>query len=241
MDSINVVKGYGKVNGNHVEDEEDQVPKPHPKPKTTFVRLVVISAVVLLSLLIGSLLGALLLHESTTESSRESPSLSAKSVLRTVCNATRFPDSCFSSISALNGSPETDPEVIFKLSLRVSIAELSKLSSSLKAMSLEEAALRDCLGQVEDALSQLNDSVSAMEVGPGEKVLTEAKIRDVQTWISGAVTDQETCLDGLQETQSTPLDEVKKKMQRSNEYTSNSLAIVANIHTILDNLHMPLH
>lgn len=108
-------------------------------------------------------------------------------------------------------------------------------------MSLEEAALRDCRGQVEDALSQLNDSVSAMEVGPGEKVLTEAKIRDVQTWISGAVTDQETCLDGLLETQSTALDEVKKKMQRSKEYTSNSLAIVANIQTILDNLHMPLH
>lgn len=109
-------------------------------------------------------------------------------------------------------------------------------------MNSKEAALRDCQGQIEDALSQLNDSVSAMEVvGPGEKMLTEAKIRDIQTWISGAMTDQETCLDGLEEMESTVLGEVKKKMQRSKEYISNSLAIVANFHTILDNLHVSLH
>ena len=37
-----------------------------------------------------------------------------------------------------------------------------------------------------------------MEVGQGEKVLTEAKINDSQTWwISATMTDQETCLDGL--------------------------------------------
>ena len=37
-----------------------------------------------------------------------------------------------------------------------------------------------------------------MEVGQGEKVLTEAKISDSQMWwIGAAMTDQETCLDGL--------------------------------------------
>ena len=37
-----------------------------------------------------------------------------------------------------------------------------------------------------------------MEVGQGEKVLTEAKINDSHTWwISATMTDQETCLDGL--------------------------------------------
>ena len=42
----------------------------------------------------------------------------------------------------------------------------------------------DCQSQIEDALSRLNDSVVAMEVGTGEKVLTESKIKDLQTWIS---------------------------------------------------------
>lgn len=108
-------------------------------------------------------------------------------------------------------------------------------------MDPKEAALSDCQGQIEEALSQLNDSVSAMEVGPGEKMLTEEKIRDVQTWISAAVTDQDTCLDGLEEMGSTVVDEVKKKMQRSKEYTSNALAIAANFNIILHNLHLSLH
>ncbi|KAH7529120.1 hypothetical protein FEM48_Zijuj05G0150600 [Ziziphus jujuba var. spinosa] len=245
MDSINFAKGYGKVNSNHLE-VEDRVPNStNPHPKIHQKRLVAIFALLLLSLLIGLMVGALI-HESNTESP-ESPSSSttnsAQSSLRAVCNVTRYPDSCFSSISSLNNPPESDPEAIFKLSLRVSIAELTKVSSSLKAMNQQkETALSDCQGQIEGALSQLNDSVSAMEVvGPGEKMLTEGKIRDIQTWISAAVTDQDTCLDGLEEMGSTFVDEVKKMMQKSKEYTSNALAIVANFNTILQNLHVSLH
>lgn len=104
-----------------------------------------------------------------------------------------------------------------------------------------DAAIRDCRDQVEDALSRLNDSVSATELGPGEEALTEAKVKDIQTWISSAVTDQETCLDGLEEMGSAVFDQVKKKMKRSMEFTSNSLAIAANFKAILDEFHIPLH
>lgn len=100
-----------------------------------------------------------------------------------------------------------------------------------------DAAIRDCRDQVEDALSRLNDSVSAT----GEEALTEAKVKDIQTWISSAVTDQETCLDGLEEMGSAVFDQVKKKMKRSMEFTSNSLAIAANFKAILDEFHIPLH
>ena len=75
----------------------------------------------------------------------------------------------------------------------------------------------------------------------GEKVLTETKIGDLQMWISAAMTDQEMCLDGLEEIGSTALDEVKTKMKKSQKYTSNCLAILANIHTLLCNFNMSLH
>lgn len=80
-----------------------------------------------------------------------------------------------------------------------------------------------------------------MEVVPGDKALTDAKINDIQTWISAAVTDQEACLDGLEEMGSAAIGEVKGKMQRSREYISNSLAIVANIRNLLQRFNMPLH
>ncbi|XP_050120652.1 putative pectinesterase/pectinesterase inhibitor 26 [Malus sylvestris] len=76
--------------------------------------------------------------------------------------------------------------------------------------------------------NQVNDSASAMRVGPGEKALIGDKVNDIQTWISSAVMDQETCLDGLEEMGSTAVDAVKSEMKKSMEYSSNSLAIAAN-------------
>ncbi|KHN21863.1 Pectinesterase 3 [Glycine soja] len=68
------------------------------------------------------------------------------------------------------------------------------------------------------------------------------RISDVQTWASMAMTDQETCLDGLEEVGDVAtMEEMKKIMKRANEYTSNSLAIVANIHNLLQRFYMALH
>lgn len=90
-------------------------------------------------------------------------------------------------------------------------------------------ALGDCQTLLDDAQSQLSDSVSVTESGPGEKVLTDVKISNIQTLVSAAMTNQETCLDGLEEMGSALLDEVRAKMQRSKEMMSNSLAIVAHM------------
>lgn len=240
MDPINVFKGYGKVENLEDQSQPRNTNATIARTRKPLITTVAIFSILLLTLTIGLLLGALI-HEVETEPP-ESPSLSSNSAdsLKAVCNVTRYPESCFSSISNLTSPKPTDPEAIFKLSLRVSIAELTKFKTTVS--NSNEAALRDCQTQIEDALGRLGDSVAAMEVGPGEKVLTEAKISDLQTWISAAMTDQETCLDGLEEMKSTAVDEVRTKMQRSREYTSNCLAILANIHTLLDKLHMsPLH
>ncbi|KAA8540948.1 hypothetical protein F0562_024914 [Nyssa sinensis] len=214
MDSINLFKGYGKV--NPLEDQSSLQNKTARKPLFT----VVISIIILLTVVIGAMIGALI-HESKTESAQAS-SLSANPIesIRAVCSVTQYPDSCFTSISSINTNspPKTDPERIFNLSLQVAITELSNLSSLPKTLISKsndlrtESALRDCASLFDDALSQLNTSASSMDVGRGEKMLTKAKISDMKTWISAAMTNQETCLDGLEEMGSTVLDEVRTKM-----------------------------
>ncbi|KAI6683033.1 hypothetical protein NL676_028946 [Syzygium grande] len=54
------------------------------------------------------------------------------------------------------------------------------------------------------------------------------------------MTDQETCLDGLEEMGSTVLDEVRDRLSRSREFMSNSLAICAQMSAILDKFEMAL-
>lgn len=103
------------------------------------------------------------------------------------------------------------------------------------------SALRDCASLFDDAVSQLNNSVASVGGGPKKEVLTEAKIADVNSWISAAMTDQDTCLEGLEEMESSVLDEVKSKVQMSKECMSNSLAILANMHSLLDKFGQTQH
>ncbi|KAL8457409.1 hypothetical protein ACS0TY_035315 [Phlomoides rotata] len=227
MESSNFFKGYDKVNPS----EHHRISQQNRRR-----RIIAISLAVFVTLFIGSLVAALV-HRSATESEEsesESSQLASNSAesLKTVCAVTRYPDSCFSSISPLNSPPSNNPFHFFNLSLHASINEVSSLKNLLTE-SKAEPAMKDCAELFDDAASQLGRSAESICAGRGEKVLTEMKISDLQTWISAAMTDQETCLDGLAEMGSTALIGSKMKVQKSQEYMSNTLAILNNIKSLL--------
>lgn len=241
MESINVLKGYGKLSS-----PEAQSPR-HRASKRPLILAVTISSIVLLTIGLGLLVGALIRESSTEESELRSLRSSSAQSIRAVCSVTEHQDSCFTSISSLNSSVKPDPEAIFELSLRVCVNEVSDASLFVRNLvkssndARSKGALADCGGQLDDAASRLGDSVAAMDAGPGEKALTELKISNIQTWVSAAMTDQETCLDGLEEMGSTVLDEVRDQLSRSREFMSNSLAICAQMSAILDKFEMGMH
>lgn len=129
MDSINILKGYGKVN-----PVDQQPPLPPRTGRRSVLLAVSVSAILLLTLTIGLLVGALI-HESSAESAEAARLASnlAESI-RAVCRVTKYPDSCFSSLSSLNSSMRPDPESIFKLSLGVSVKELFNASLFVKQL-----------------------------------------------------------------------------------------------------------
>lgn len=61
-----------------------------------------------------------------------------------------------------------------------------------------KAALDVCATVIDDAATQLNDSVSLMDVSFGESLLSDATINDMRTWLSSTITNLDTCLDSLQ-------------------------------------------
>ncbi|WJZ94201.1 hypothetical protein VitviT2T_013078 [Vitis vinifera] len=239
MDSIKSFKGYGKV-----DELEERAFKRKTRKRLI---ILIISSVVLVAVIIGAVAGTLI-HKSKSESNSVPASpVSPATSIKAVCSVTQYPDSCVSSISSLDTSNTTDPEELFRLTLRVAIAELSKLSSLPRQLSAKsnDAQLKKALGVCEtvfeDAIDRLNDSISSMEVREGEKLLSASKIDDIKTWLSATITDQETCLDALEELNSTLLNEVKTAMQNSTVFASNSLAIVAKLIGILHDLDIQVH
>lgn len=247
MDSVNSFKGYGKVN-----EAEDLALKKKTRKR---LLLLSISVVVLVAVIIAAVV-ATVIHKKNNESTPSSPpELTPSTSLKAICSVTRFPESCISSISKLPSSNTSDPETLFKLSLKVIIDELDSISDLPEKLSKEtederiKSALRVCGDLIEDALDRLNDTVSAIDDEGKKKTLSSSKIEDLKTWLSATVTDHDTCFDTLDELKQTKTEyanstitqNLKSAMSRSTEFTSNSLAIVSKILAALSDLGIPIH
>ncbi|KAJ0232521.1 Pectinesterase inhibitor domain-containing protein [Hirschfeldia incana] len=233
MDIVQCFKGYGEK----ADEAQDLA-----QNKKTSRRLILlsVSGIIIVAVIITAVV-ATVVHNKSKSSSESTPSsppeLTQSTSLKTICSVTRFPESCFYSISKLSSSNTTDPEILFKLSLKVTIDELEAISDLPEKLSKEtederiKSALRVCGSLMEDALDRLNDSVSAT------KTLNTSRIDDLKTWLSTTVTDQETCLDSMDELaqskteyrNSTITRNLKSAMSKCAEFTSNSLAIVSKI------------
>ncbi|GKV40748.1 hypothetical protein SLEP1_g48352 [Rubroshorea leprosula] len=121
-------------------------------------------------------------------------------------------------------SNTTNPEVIFKLALRMVVDELMKVfvyPYQLKGKIMDthvKAVLDVCATMIDNTLDRLNDA---------------------------SITDEETCFDALDELNETEHlaihDELKTAMQNSTEFASNSLAIVTKILSLLVDFNIPIH
>ncbi|XP_039145343.1 pectinesterase 3-like [Dioscorea cayenensis subsp. rotundata] len=185
---------------------------------------------------------AVMVHRQGTNSTTQNPTTSSSSSIKAVCEATRYPNSCFSSISSKEGANKTsNPLEIFKISLQVAMNSLSNVSSwlnSYKSQTKDKnimAALDDCQELFADAMDTLNDSLVSLQDFDVAKLSSSSSsssllISDLQTWLSAVVTYQETCIDGFEgDTRRT----VEAAMVNSTQLTSNSLAIVAKVLRLL--------
>ncbi|KAJ8535785.1 hypothetical protein K7X08_034186 [Anisodus acutangulus] len=231
MDTIKSFKGYGKV-----DEVEEQAFRKKTRKR---IIILIVSAILLLIAVV-----AIVVHKNNKKDDNSKQIPSTAQSIETICSITEYKDSCLSSLSASN---ITDPETLFIFSLKIAMDSVMNLSSVPQKWSRltkdpkVQRALKVCETVFDDAMDMLNDSVSSVKLNEPQKILSGPKIDDLKTWLSSSLTDQETCLDALEEMNATFTNDVKLLMKNSTEYTSNSLAIVANILGILGQYNIPIH
>lgn len=214
--------------------------------------IVSVSVVLLVIIILAASIGGLKRNDNSKESPPSSSSTSTADSIKAVCQVTLYPDSCSSSISSLKSSTNytsDNPKDLFVLSLQAAVNALVEFSSFTQMLvdsnsnydSLSKNALRNCESIIWDSIDYIN--MSAVRFGETENKLSPSTstINDIRTWLSAAITYQETCIDGLQEFSRGNLElteEVKTAMRNSTEFTSNSLAIVTKI---LSKLKFPMN
>lgn len=92
------------------------------------------------------------------------------------------------------------------------------------------AALHDCFSNMNDAVDKIHGSLRQMRrlVASGSKSF-RFQMGNVRTWMSAALTDEETCTDGFEDVREGPLKtEVCERAVEVKKLTSNALALVSS-------------
>ncbi|KAI4332642.1 hypothetical protein L6164_017534 [Bauhinia variegata] len=151
--------------------------------------------------------------------------------IRTSCSTTTYPRLCFSSLAKHASFIQTNRVLLTGTSLNVSLDSakatsflMSTLSKRLGMKPREIAAMKDCVEEISESVDELRRSID--EMGHLRNSNFDVTMNDVQTWVSAALTDENTCADGFQGTNGNVKTTVRGRIVQVAQMTSNALALI---------------
>ncbi|KAL3838654.1 hypothetical protein ACJIZ3_023245 [Penstemon smallii] len=157
------------------------------------------------------------------------------SFIRASCRATTYPTVCVQSLSTYASAIQKNPRQLITTALTVSVDRaqstktfVTKLTKFRGLKPREYAALKDCLEEVSDSAERLSNSVRELKsVGRARGPEFIWHMSNLQTWVSAALTDDSTCLDGFsgRALNGRIKTSIRARMTNVAQVTSNALAL----------------
>nr|GME10681.1 21 kDa protein-like [Ipomoea batatas]GME16657.1 21 kDa protein-like [Ipomoea batatas] len=193
-----------------------------------------------LSLRFYLLLQTLVLFSTLVAGKRQPPhhvssSSSAGDLVRKSCVNASFPGICYRTLSEFSGGGAMrTPRDLAQAALGVSLHRAGKASVLLRRLKArsrrEKAAVSDCLEQMGDTVDELSRSVAELK-HLRRGIAFEWQMSNVETWVSAALTNEDTCLDGFKEVEVTVRSDVNRRIRNVARVTSNALYLVNQLDT----------
>ncbi|KAK9914061.1 hypothetical protein M0R45_037859 [Rubus argutus] len=160
----------------------------------------------------------------------------ASNFIKTSCSSTTYPDLCIQSLSSYASSIQQNPRQLTQTALSVSLTRaqyaksfVTKLTKFKGLSHKEYEAIDDCLEEMSDSVDRLSQSADELnkmgKSSKGQDFLWH--MSNVETWVSAALTDDNTCLDGFSEKAMDGKIKASIRAQVLNvaKVTSNALAL----------------
>ncbi|CAL5328723.1 unnamed protein product [Camellia sinensis] len=157
-------------------------------------------------------------------------SSSSQDLVRSSCVHASYPNICLRTLSSYSGAANT-PRDLAQAAVKVSLSRARKVSAYLTtvrdgvgASKREQAAVRDCVEQVADSVNELGKTLSELQhlrVGTFRWQMSNA-----ETWVSAALTNEDTCLDGFREIDGKVKSDVNRKITNVARVISNALYLI---------------
>lgn len=214
-------------------------PDPRPRPKTR-ARLLILIAGILLVIAAACAVWVEVRKKSSSGGSarrRKGPT----GAIRKACGLTRYPDLCMATLVEFPGAEAAkDPKELVHVSVNMTQQRFGQaLSESSEIQnwgmdSMSRSAYQDCLELLGDSVDLLGQCLSFLLVeqqgqseSTGNSAYQGETAEDVMTWLSAAMTNHDTCTEGLNSAAGKIKNQMGQSLKDLSELVSNCLAIYA--------------
>ncbi|EEF49911.1 probable pectinesterase/pectinesterase inhibitor 21 [Ricinus communis] len=162
--------------------------------------------------------------------------------IKTLCQPTYYKQTCERSLAKSAGNT-TDPKELIKIAFKLAEKQIDSASKkSLTLLELEKdprtrGALNSCKELMTMSINELRSSLE--KVADFDFSQLDELMADIKTWLSAAITYEETCLDAFENTTTNAGEKMKKALKTAMEMSSNGLDIVSGISSVLTDLQIP--
>lgn len=198
-----------------------------------------LSSMLLVAMVIGVAVTVTRSDDSTDEDSG-GLSTTTKSV-EAVCQPTDYKETCVSTLSSSAGGI-SDPKELIRISFHIAIKYVGQAINNSTVLQqaeidpLTHAAYDSCNELLQDSIGDLQNTFD--KFGTFDLHHLHEYVQDIKTWLSGALTYQETCIDGFQNTSGIAGENMKKLLKTSGELTRNGLAMVDEFSNTVSSLNV---
>ncbi|KAJ6680159.1 PECTINESTERASE INHIBITOR-LIKE [Salix purpurea] len=147
------------------------------------------------------------------------------------CSVTRYHDLCMHSLASFSRTAGRSPSKWARAGVSVTLGEVKNASQYLNKLKRDRImrgrnriALSDCIECFQDAIDNLHRSLSILRKLDATNF--DMQMGDLTTWLSAALTDEDTCLDGFEDQSSKQVRMLQNQVSRVSCITSNALALV---------------
>ncbi|KAG7584846.1 REJ domain [Arabidopsis thaliana x Arabidopsis arenosa] len=154
--------------------------------------------------------------------------------IKTSCNLTLYKTLCYNSLYPYASKVHSNPHKLAVTALNLTLSSAKSASKFVKNIShrggltrLEAVAVADCVEEIGNSVISLQDSIKELDsINYKDSAKFEMVMSDVETWVSAALTDDETCMDGFSRVKTAVKDLVRRHVVEVARLTSNALALV---------------
>ncbi|KAL5060560.1 hypothetical protein RYX36_032164 [Vicia faba] len=151
--------------------------------------------------------------------------------VKEACSVTRYKNLCIHTLAQFSNTAGRTPSKWARAGVSVTIGEVKNVQAYLKNLKSSgnmkgrnKVALLDCIETFGYALDELHKSLGVLR--RLSKKTFSTQMGDLNTWISSALTDEDTCLDGFEGENERRIKLLQNKVQNVSYITSNALALV---------------